>query len=84
MTKQILKLHTKLNKYSFYQKVCLFARTLVRVIQMIAPAAVGGYLVFTYDDKVVVYIGVALALYSLLRIVNSAYLAEARGTSKRK
>ncbi len=84
MTKKLLSIHKKLNKYSFYQRVCLFVRTLIRVAQMIVPALVGGYLAWTYDDKVVVYIGVGLMLYSLIRIVNSAYLAESRSTSKRK
>ena len=87
MRNKINNIHINLSKYSAYLQVCLFCRTLLRVGQMIVPALTGAYLVWIYDDKIVIGIGVALALYSLLKVVNSAYLAESRPavkTSKRK
>lgn len=76
MRNKIKQLHTNLSEYRVYQEVCLFCTTLFRVARMIAPALIGGYLIWIYDDRIIVALGVAGVLYSLIVIVNSAYLAE--------
>jgi hypothetical protein len=79
------KLHKNWNnKYEAYRKLCLLGRTSWRVVRMLVPALVGGYLVYTYDDAIIMAIGVAGMLYSIVVIVNSAYLSEARTNTKRK
>lgn len=76
MRNKIQNLHNNLLEHRAYQQIFLFCSTLWRVGRMIAPALVGGYLIWIYDDRIIVALGVAGVLYSLIVIVNSAYLAE--------
>lgn len=80
----IEQLQTKLKESKTAKQVCLFARTAIRTGSVIAPAVTAGYLVATSDDRVVLTIAMGLAIYSLTRIVNSAYLAEANKKRGRK
>ena len=76
MRNKIKQLHINLSEYRVYQQVCLFSTTLWRVARMIAPALIGGYLIWIYDNRIIVALGVAGILYSVIVVVNSAYLAE--------
>lgn len=83
MRNKIKNIHNKLSQYKAYQNICLFVRTLWRVGQVLVPGGIGGYLLYRYNDQVILVVGAALVLYSFLRLVNSAYLAEA-SINKRK
>lgn len=76
MLDKIKNIHQKLSTFKVYKWTALLLRTANRVGQMIVPAGVGGYLWVNYDDVIVLAIGSALIVYSVLRIANSAYLAE--------
>lgn len=85
MRDKIKNTHNNLTgKSQIYFNLCVFCRILWRVARMVAPALIGAYLVWFYDDTIIIAIGVASMLYSLLAVVNSAYLAETSFNKKRK
>ena len=69
----------------FVANVKLVARTAKRVILIVVPLGIATYLLHTQADKLVLGLGVALALVGVLNIVTTAYTAEKLAkTSRRK
>lgn len=55
----------------------------LRIAQVLAPSALAYYLIYKYDDKIVIGLGVASALYALASLARTAYTAE-KNTKKRR
>lgn len=66
------------------QGTFLFCRVGYRLALIVVPALVAAYLLINFDDMVITVIAAGLILFSILKLVNSAYLAEALATKKRK
>jgi len=54
---------------------CVFCKAIWRVILILLPAAVSAYLIIKHDDKIVIGVGVVLALYALYNLWLDAYNA---------
>lgn len=69
------------------QKTICLVKTFWTVVLIIAPAALSAYLLITTEDKVVLVIGVAAAVFSLINLVSTSYKANlyiAKPVKKRK
>ena len=66
------------------QGTFLFCRVGYRLALIVVPALVAAYLLINFDDMVITVIAAGLILFSILKLVNSAYLAEALAVKKRK
>lgn len=74
----------KLTSTPAAQGTFLFCRVGYRLALIVAPALVAAYLIINFDDMVINVIAGGLILFSILKLVNSAYLAEALAVKKRK
>lgn len=66
------------------QGTFLFCRVGYRLALIVVPALVAAYLMINFDDIVINVIAAGLILFSILKLVNSAYRAEALADKKRK
>lgn len=72
----LTKITTFIEKHESLRQACLFCSTLRTVALMLVPAIIGGYLIWRYDDLIVIALAVVLILVSLFALVKSAYLSE--------
>lgn len=69
----------------FVANVKLVAKTAKRVILIVVPLGIATYLLHSQSDRIVLGLGVAIALVGLLNIFTTAYTAEKLAkTSRRK
>lgn len=69
----------------FVTNVKLVARTAKRITLIVVPLAIATYLLHSQSDRIVLGLGVAIALVGLLNIFTTAYTAEKLSTkTKRK
>ncbi len=69
----------------FVANVKLVARTAKRITLIVVPLAVATYLLHTQEDRLVLALGVAIALVGIINIFTTAYTAEKLAkTSRRK
>ena len=66
------------------QGTFLFCRVGYRLALTVVPAIVAAYLLLNFDDMVITVIAAGLIIFSILKLVNSAYRAEALASKKRK
>lgn len=66
------------------QGTFLFCRVGYRLALIVVPAIVAAYLLMNFDDMVITVIAAGLILFSVLKLVNSTYRAEALASKKRK
>lgn len=60
----------------FNSQVNLFGIVFYKTAEVLALGGVGGWLIYSSKDKVTIGVGVALALWSLVKLVGLAYRAE--------
>jgi len=72
-TKQI---HNYLTKFKAYNEACILFMAGLRTAKIAVPATVGAYLIYKYDDKLIIAIGVAGIVYSTGVALFTSYLVE--------
>jgi hypothetical protein len=65
------------------QQCTLFCKALGRTLLILGSAALSAYLLVKYNDRIINGLGVAFGLASLLVLVNSTYLAEAKKAARK-
>ena len=60
------------------------ARTFWRLLAVLVPAAACGYLLYMFDDIIVLGLAVLLGLYALAQLIKGMWLAEATKVAKAK
>lgn len=64
-------------------KVVLVAKTVRTLVLIVVPFGVAYYLLETQEDRLVLGLGVAIALFGAINLVKTAYRAEAKSTKRR-
>jgi hypothetical protein len=64
-------------------KVVLLAKTVRTLVLIVVPFGIAYYLVNTQEDRLVLGLGVAIALFGAINLVKTVYRAEAKSTKRR-
>lgn len=69
------KIKNLIEKNEKVAEACTVCKAIGNVALVIVPAGISGYLILTNDDKIVIGVGAALALYAGYRLWLNAYRA---------
>lgn len=59
-----------------WDRGCLVCRVFISTMYIIVPGALSAYLIYRFNDTIVLGIGVAFGVFSFARLVATAYKAE--------
>lgn len=67
----------------FVSNVVLVAKTVRTLVLIAVPFGVAYYIVSTQEDRLVLGLGVAIAIFGSINLVKTAYRAEAKSTKRK-
>lgn len=78
------KIKNLIEKNEKVAEACTVCKAVWNVALVAVPAVISGYLILTNDDKIVIGVGAALAIYAAYRLWLNAYHAAKQPAKKGK
>ena len=78
------KIKNLIEKNEKVAEACTVCKAVWNVALVAVPAVISGYLILTNDDKIVIGVGAALAIYAAYRLWLNAYYAAKQPAKKGK